>query len=113
MSINAGANALAAGAYSDTVTFTNTTNGNGNTTRAVSLTVTAPGVLSVTPAGGFVSSGYVGGPFTPSSQDYTLQNTGGATISWTAAKTQTWTTLSAASGNLGRRRLDHGHSIDQ
>ena len=100
VSINAGANALAAGAYSDTVTFSNTTNGNGNTTRVVSLTVAAPGVLSVTPAGGFVSSGYVGGPFTPSSQDYTLQNAGGAAISWTAAKTQTWTTLSAASGTL-------------
>lgn len=33
--------ALADGAYSDTVTFTNTTNGNGDTTRVVSLTVTA------------------------------------------------------------------------
>lgn len=33
--------ALADGAYSDTVTFTNTTNGNGDTTRSVNLTVTA------------------------------------------------------------------------
>lgn len=38
-SINANANALNAGSYSDTVTFTNTTNSSGNTTRAVSLTV--------------------------------------------------------------------------
>src|SRR3990170_550967 len=41
VSINSGANSLAAGPYSDTVTFTNTTNGTGNATRSVSLTVTA------------------------------------------------------------------------
>ncbi len=37
--INANANSLAAGNYSDTIGFTNTTNGAGNTTRAVSLSV--------------------------------------------------------------------------
>jgi hypothetical protein len=100
VSINTGANTLAAGTYSDTVTLTNTTNGNGNTTRAVSLTITAAGVLSVTPTTGLTSTGLVGGPFTPSSQAYTLQNTGGASLAWTAAKTQTWTTLSASSGTL-------------
>jgi hypothetical protein len=42
----------------------------------------------------------VGGPFIPSSLAYTLENTGGTTIAWTAAKTQTWTTLSAVSGSL-------------
>jgi hypothetical protein len=39
--INAGANALNVGSYSDMVSFTNTTNGSGNTTRSVGLTVTA------------------------------------------------------------------------
>lgn len=39
-SINANANSLAAGSYSDTIGFTNTNNGAGNSTRAVSLTVT-------------------------------------------------------------------------
>ena len=99
-SINAAANALAAGAYNDTVTFTNTTNGTGNTTRAVVLTVTNPGVLAVTPAGGLTSTGPVGGPFTPSSQAYTLQNTGGAALNWTCTNIQPWTTLSATSGTL-------------
>jgi uncharacterized repeat protein (TIGR01451 family) len=42
VSINANANGLAAGSYSDTVSFTNATNGAGNTTRAISLTVLAP-----------------------------------------------------------------------
>ena len=40
VSINANANSLAAGAYSDTVSFTNASNGAGSATRSVSLTVT-------------------------------------------------------------------------
>jgi len=101
VSINAAADALAAGTYNDTVTFTNVTNGTGNTTRGVTLTISAPaGALSVTPAGGLASAGTVGGPFTPSSQTYTLENTGGTSISWTAGKTQAWASLSAVSGTL-------------
>jgi hypothetical protein len=101
VTINAGANVLAAGTYNDTVSFTNTTNGRGNTTRPVSLTVNEPpGSLSVVPAEGLVSTGSVGGPFSPASQDYILENTGGGVLAWTAAKTQTWTTLSSTSGTL-------------
>ena len=101
VSINSAADALAAGTYDDTVSFTNTTNGTGNTTRAVNLTVTPPpGLLSVTPAGGLASTGSEGGPFSPPSLAYTLQNMGGTSIAWTAAKTQSWTTLSATSGTL-------------
>ena len=43
VSINANANSLTAGSYSDTVLFTNTTNGAGSTSRAVSLNVSAFG----------------------------------------------------------------------
>ena len=70
---------------------------------ANSFTVSAPtqaGALSVSPAGGLTSSGTVGGPFTPSSQSYTLQNTGGQPVSWTAGKTQSWVTLSSTGGSL-------------
>jgi len=68
VSINAGANALAAGTYDDTVSFTNTTNGRGNTNRKVSLTISEPpGSLSVTPGDGLISTGFVGGPFSPTS----------------------------------------------
>jgi len=59
-----------------------------------------PGVLSVTPAEGLSSSGNEGGPFSPSSKDYTLENTGEGSINWTASKTQDWVTLSATGGSL-------------
>ncbi len=100
VSINSGANGLPAGSYGDTVSFTNTTNGSGNTTRSVSLTVNLPGTLSVTPSTGLSSSGTHGGPFSPSSQAYTLQNTGGQSINWAASKGQNWVTLSPTGGTL-------------
>jgi uncharacterized repeat protein (TIGR02543 family) len=61
-----------------------------------------PGVLSVTPGTGLSASGNKGGPFAPSSQTYTLQNTGGASVNWTASKAQTWVSLSPGSGSLAR-----------
>jgi hypothetical protein len=98
--LNASANSLASGPYSDTLVFTNTTNGVGNTTRPVSLTVNPAGELAVTPADGLISSGPYGGPFTPASKAYTLTNTGDAPINWSAAETAPWLTLSSASGAL-------------
>jgi len=69
----------------------------------ITITVTAASVagpLTVSPAGGLTSSGTAGGPFTPASQSYTVTNTGSAPMNWTAAKTQTWVTLSATGGTL-------------
>jgi hypothetical protein len=102
VSINSNANSLAASQtpYTDTVSFTNTSNGTGNASRSVNLTVNAAGSLSVSPAGGWSSSGAQGGPFTPSSYTYTLSNPGTTAINWTAAKSQSWVTLSLASGTL-------------
>ncbi|MCE5198224.1 lectin like domain-containing protein [bacterium] len=58
------------------------------------------GAMSVSPASGLAVSGVVGGPFSPSSVTYTLTNTGGTSINWTASKTQDWTSLSSTSGTL-------------
>ncbi|HXI84024.1 MAG TPA: alkaline phosphatase family protein [Verrucomicrobiae bacterium] len=100
VSINANANSLVGGVYSDTVSF-NTSNGSGNTTRPVSLTVNnVSSQLSVSPASGFSSAGAPGGPFSPASQVYTVSNIGGATMNWTANNSANWLTLSATSGTL-------------
>jgi hypothetical protein len=98
VSVNSSAKSLAAGSYSDTVSFTNSTNGNGNTTRSVSLTVNP--TLSVSPAGGLVSTGYTGGTFAPSHIAYTLQNLGSTPLKWTASKTQSWISISSGGGTL-------------
>jgi hypothetical protein len=98
VSINSGAKSLTAGSYSDTVSFTNSTNGNGDTTRSVSLTVNP--AMTVSSTGGLASTGYAGGPFTPSSVTYTLQNPGGSPLKWTASKKQSWISLSSSNGTI-------------
>ena len=52
MSINANANSLPPGTYSDTLTFTNVTGGMGTTTRTVTLTVSSgpPPTITIDPA---------------------------------------------------------------
>jgi hypothetical protein len=65
------------------------------------LTVNAVSVaMSVTPNLGLTSTGIQGGPFSPGSASYTVVNTGGAPINWTASKTQPWVTLSSTSSTL-------------
>jgi len=101
VSINANATSLAAGTYSDTVSFTNASNDAGSTSRAVSLIVglTIP-QLAVTPASGITSSGPVGGPFVPANQTYYLTNVGSGTLLWAATNNAAWLALSATSGTL-------------
>ena len=79
--------------------------GNHGEVRAPAITITVAaatvaGPMTVTPAGGLTSTGTAGGPFSPSSQAYTLTNTGTAPMNWTATKVQSWVTLSAAGGTL-------------
>ncbi len=63
-------------------------------------TGTGLGSLTVSPSGDLVSTGPQGGPFASSVQNYTLENTGGSSIPWTAAKLQNWISLSGYSGSL-------------
>ena len=78
-------------------------NGSGYSNEASGRAVTnlpGPGILVVTSSAGFSSSGRQGGPFSPASQTYTLQNTGGSSLNWTASRGGSWVTLSANSGTL-------------
>ena len=55
--------------------------------------------MSVVPAADFVSSGAQGGPFTPPSTTYAIQNLGGGTVDFTVAVDQPWITVSPTSGS--------------
>src|SRR5438270_12322309 len=59
----------------------------------------APDVLTIAETG-LDASGTAGGPFTPSSGTYTLTNASGSPVNWTVASTQSWNTVSPASGTL-------------
>jgi tetratricopeptide (TPR) repeat protein len=59
-----------------------------------------PGYLTVSPASDFSSAGAMGGPFSPTSKTYILENTGTGSINWTASKAVDWITLSESSGKL-------------
>jgi hypothetical protein len=66
----------------------------------VAIPSVPPGQLEVTPPDGLNAAGTVGGPFSPLSLTYTLANTGGSTLDWTANPSQDWVSLSTAAGTL-------------
>jgi hypothetical protein len=72
--------------------------GTGQTT----LDILVPGAsgLEVTPTAGLDSAGDSGGPFTPSSRVYTLENLGSSGFSYSVTKTQNWVSVTNASGYL-------------
>ena len=59
-----------------------------------------PGVMEVENTAALEAVGPPGGPFVDSSIDYTITNTGGSAINWTATKSENWTTLSSSGGTL-------------
>ena len=63
--------------------------------------VGSSGELLVSPAGDFSSSGVEGGPFSPASKTYILQNVGSGSIQWTASNSEEWISLSDSGGTLG------------
>ncbi|MFQ5653295.1 MAG: agmatine deiminase family protein [Planctomycetota bacterium] len=56
--------------------------------------------LRVTPGVGLIAAGPVGGPFTPASVLYTLENTSDAAISYSVTASETWLTVTGGSGSI-------------
>ncbi|HVM63180.1 MAG TPA: choice-of-anchor Q domain-containing protein [Verrucomicrobiae bacterium] len=76
------------------------TGGDGSDIGAFETQSPQPAVLSVSACIGLSSIGNQGGPFSRSTETYTLYNPGDTSISWTASKSAPWLTLSATSGSL-------------
>jgi hypothetical protein len=101
VSVNDQAAALASGTHSASIEFKDAPAGTVAATRTVTLVISPPpGRLVVTAEPGWSASGFVGGPFSPESQSYTLSNTGGASLEWTANANQPWLSLSPSNGVL-------------
>ena len=56
--------------------------------------------IQVSPVRGLVATEAPGGECRPSAQAWTITNTGGSTVEWTAGKTSAWSELSATGGTL-------------
>jgi hypothetical protein len=63
-------------------------------------TLGAGGGLSISPLEDFSSSGDTGGPFSPDKKTYTLNNIDSNSLSWTAAASASWLSITPASGTL-------------
>jgi hypothetical protein len=91
--INDMARALLAGAYRNTLYVMNKTNRAGNTALEGQITVAenpASGPLTVSPTAGITIAGSKGGPFTPSTFDFVLRNTGNSPMDWEYLGDASW-----------------------
>jgi hypothetical protein len=86
---------LAAGTYNATITITDANATNNPQTVTVTLTVNARPTISRSPAS-FARSIFTG--TNASSDTFTVQNTGGNTLSYSISDDQTWLSVSPASG---------------
>ncbi|MDX9975667.1 MAG: IPT/TIG domain-containing protein, partial [FCB group bacterium] len=100
-SLNAGVLALAEGTHTGTITFDDGDLDTDPVTVAVSVVVGPENtpILGVSPATDLVSTGGLGGPFSPTDIDYAVSNTGGGTLNWTASADQAWVTVAPGSGS--------------
>ena len=95
--LNSTAYNLAVGTYSANVWFTNQTTG---VAQLRQFTLQAFQPLAVSPTNGFTSSGPVGGPFSVTTQNFSLTNMGTALLNWSVNNTVSWLTASPNSGAL-------------
>jgi hypothetical protein len=97
VSLNSTAGNLPVGIYNATVWFTNKTSGVVQS-RHFTLQTLQP--LVVSPSTGFTAAGPVGGPFSVTTQDFSLTNIGGATLNWGVINTSLWLNAMPNSGTL-------------
>ena len=81
------------------VTFRNTAT-NATLTRNAYLNTHGSDSMSVSPNGSWTVSGPRGGPFSPTSTDYTVRNDGTTPLSWSATTDLTWVRIAPTSGTL-------------
>ncbi|MBI2931981.1 MAG: choice-of-anchor D domain-containing protein, partial [Planctomycetes bacterium] len=89
---------LPAGTYTATITVSDPGATNTPQMVFVTLNVSALPTIGLSP-GTMTFTAPVGGP-NPASQPLTVRNTGGGTLSWTAADSATWLSVSPAGGSL-------------
>ena len=97
VNLTAVATNLFVGSYAATVELTNW---NTHVVQSLQFNLQVQQPLIVTPATGFTSGGPVGGPFSVTTQNFTLTNTGDAPLNWTLINTCAWLNASGG-GTLG------------
>jgi hypothetical protein len=64
------------------------------------IALTQPDGFQITPGRGAVANGPVGGPFTLSTQSFSLTNTGNSIINWSLGSTSAWLNVLGSGGTL-------------
>ena len=88
-----------AGTYPANLIFTNST---AHTALAGLFTLQVSQPLVVSPASGFAASGPVGGPFSVTSQNFSVTNQSGSSLAWSLVNTSSWLNVSSTSGTLAK-----------
>jgi hypothetical protein len=96
-SLTAAASNLAVGNYTANLTFSNST---AQVALAGLFTLQVNQPLVVSPTNGFTASGPLGGPFSVTSQKYSLTNQGGSSLPWSIINPASWLSASPSSGTL-------------
>ncbi len=92
--LNSLAESMAPGVYTASVTFWNETT---DEVRIRQVTLTIHDTLAVSPAEGLSSSGYAGGPFSPTSKVYVVTNKSSQPVTFTAGANVSWLSVSPSS----------------
>lgn len=74
--------------------------GTPNGAALINALAPSPDPLRILPAAGFTSGGLIGGPFSVTTESFSLTNAGNAALSWALASPALWLNVSASGGAL-------------